>query len=172
MADTSKAPPIGPDLTEAVTQLGLLRRQMKELESQELTLRARVLAQITHWPRHAFPVKVGQFEVRLSYRKGRVDSNQAADILTQARLMPEVPRVACVRADAEIEALGRAIASLAMPEKTRHLLTQHFQEAIDFCPDISFELLSGFHERARLTTDQYQACFRDGQSVLPVLTVR
>jgi truncated hemoglobin YjbI len=172
VADRPEGFAITPELADAVIQLGLLRRQMKELESQDLKLRECVLSQIVQWPRAVFPVKVGQFEVRLSDRRGRIDVDHAIDILTQARLMPEVPRVLCLRAADELEALGRALVSLAMPEETRSFLMRHFQAATDSCPDLSVELLSAFYERARLTKDQYRACFKDGQSVVPVLTVR
>ena len=165
-------PPVSAELAQAVTRLGYLRQQLKELETEEALLRQRIIDEVGHWPSDAFPVKVGRFEVRLSYRKGRVDAAAAEAVLKAQRLMSEIPLTAHIADIPAMDELGRGLASLPMPDDTRSALIVRYQTAVDWIPDMSADTIGALYERARLTPEQYQRCFKDGKATTLSLAVR
>ena len=172
MGEEAHLPHISAELAQAVTRLGYLRRQLKELETEESLLRDRILSEISSWPRTSFPMKVGNFEVRLGERKGRVDPQGAYQVLLTQRLLSEVPMEPGIEDVAQVEALGHGLARLTMPEVTRSQLVQLYQGAIKWHPQVSQEILAAFQDQARLTVEQYRACFKDSKPVVVTLTVR
>ncbi len=172
MGNERPEPRVTAELAQAVTRLGYLRRQLKELETEESLLRDRILSEISLWPHRSFPMKVGTFEVRLGERKGRVDAQAAYQVLSGQRLLAEVPTQPDIEDVAQLDALGHGLARLTMPEVTRSQLVQLYQGAIKWQPQISQEMLATFQDQARLTLDQYRACFKDGKPIIVTLTVR
>lgn len=168
----SQGPTITPELAQAVTRLGHLRRQLKQLETEEVLLRDRIVAEIGDWPKRLFPIKIGAFEVRLAERHGRMDLAETIKVLQAQHLLPQVPRLPQVRDAEAVERLGRELARLAMPEESRQQIISTYQAAIDFVPDVTPEWLVEQARSSRLTPEQYRACFKDQKPVVPMLTVR
>lgn len=163
---------ITPELAQAVTQLGHIRRQLKQLEMEETLLREEILGTIGDWPRTVFPLRVGSFEVRLGERKGRLDAEKAYQILSERHLLHDVPHAPRLKDGEALQALGRSLTGLSMPESTRKELVGLYQEAIDYQPQISLDVLTSLRSDARLTPEQYGACFKDGRPVIQTLLVR
>lgn len=159
-------------LAEAVTRLGHLRRQLKDLETEEGMLRDQILAAVESWPREAFPLRVGAFEVRLGERKGRIDDDATWAMLESERLRSDVPEIPKVKDPERVEDLRRSLVRLDMPSETREVLVTQYKAAIVWDPTLSFELLTRFRDEARLTPDQYARCFKDGKPTVTTLTVR
>lgn len=171
MADHG-VPRITPELAQAVNRLGYLRRQLKDLETEETLLRERILSEVASWPPEWLPAKVGSFEVRLGQRKGRIDAKAALELLTTAKLLSEVPSEPAIRSTESVQALGHGLARLAMPEETRNQLVDGYRTAIEWHPVITQDILSSLLDRSRISAPQYRACFKDGQPIIPMLTVR
>ena len=172
MAEGARPGRISGELAQAVTRLGFLRRQIKELETEESLLRDRILAEISEWPRSSFPMAVGNFEVRLGDRKGRINPVAAYEVLSHERLLAELPSEPGIQNAGEVDSLGRGLAGLPMPEDTRSQLIARYKGAIEWHPLISPEALAAWHQQARLTPEQYRACFKDGKPTQVILTVR
>lgn len=172
MDDKGRMPTVTPELAQAVTRLGHLRRQIRDLETEENLLREEILAVVERWPREAFPLRVGAFEVRLGERKGRIDAEASRQVLETEHLLAEIPRHPVIVDDEAVEGFGRALIRLDMPENTRQALVQAYQAAIQWPPNISHEALARFAEHARLTPDEYRACFKEGKPTVTTLTVR
>lgn len=172
MAEGQNLPHITAELAQAVTRLGYLRRQLKELETEEALLRDRILSEVEDWPREVFPVKVGSFDVRLAERKGRIDAAAAYQLLSQERLLAEMPSEPSITDAGELEALGRGIAGCPMPAATRSQLIGQYKKAVDWAPSISHDSLLNLYQKARLAPEQYRRCFKEGKSSVVSLTVR
>jgi len=165
-------PVITPELAEAVTRLGHLRRQLKDLETEETLLREQILAVLDHWPKSTFPLRVGAFEVRLGERKGRIDTSSCLNLLETQHLLPEIPVEPVIVNPHDVDQLGRSLVRLAMPDQTREQLVQTYKAAIDFKPVISHDVLEDLYDRARLSPEEYRSCFKDGKVSVVTLTVR
>lgn len=172
MVEKSGMPAVTPELAQAVTRLGHLRRQLKDLETEENLLREQILAVVETWPRDAFPLRVGAFEVRLGERKGRIDTAACYHILEAGRLLAEIPMAPVIREGAMLDQWRRALMRLDMPEATREALVQAYKAAIDWQPAISHELLAQWMQEARLSPEEYRACFKEGKPTVTMLTVR
>lgn len=172
MPDQLGSPQITPELAQAVTRLGHLRRQLKDLETEESLLRERIIAEISTWPRGEFPLKMGQFEVRLAERKGRIEPVTALSVLQNERLMHQVPLKPSIKDADQIDSLGRDLTQLMMPDETRGRLIESYKASIDWQPLISPEVVTSLYNQARLTPNQYKACFKEQKPVVLVLTVR
>ncbi len=165
-------PRVTAELAQAVNRLGYLRRQLKELETEESLLRDSILSEIQDWPRDSFPVKVGSFEVRLGQRQGRLKTAVAMSLLADDHLLAELPLEPAIRDAAHIDKLGQALSRLAMPDATRSLLVDHYKASVEWRPVITQETLKELADRARITPEQYRSCFKDGQPVALTLVVR
>ncbi len=163
---------VSPELAQAVTRLGHLRRQLKELETEETLLRDEIVSIIGDWPKERFPLRVGSFEVRLAERRGRLDVSASRTILDEQGLMASLPTEPVVQDVEALRHLGRSMTSLAMPDASRAELVQRYQRAIGWQPVLAVESISTLYEEARLSRDLYLACFKDGKPVVPTLTVR
>lgn len=165
-------PSISPELARAVSRLGSIRRQIKELEAEETLVREEVLSQISDWPRETFPVRIGAHEVRVSDRRGRVDVAKARVVLEEHELMRHLPYDPVV-ADAEsVVALRRLMAHQAMPEETRALLLESYRKAIQDVPEINAEVLGRLTDEALLDEADYRLCFKDKKPSVMVVVIR
>lgn len=172
MGEMSRNLQVTPELAQAVTRLGHLRRQLKELETEETLLREEILSQVGDWPKEAFPLRVGAFEVRLAERKGRIDAALSYQLLADEHLLAEVPFEPAITDPAQVDRLRRLLVRLSMPEDTRDQLVQIYKAAIDWHPAISHDVLAKLYDEAQLTMDQYRQCFKDGKPIVTALTVR
>lgn len=172
MGSNDDAVRISPELAQAVTRLGHLRRQLKELETEETLLRDEIVSVIGDWPKERFPIRVGSFEVRLAERRGRLDVSACRAILDQEGLTASLPTEPVVQDLEALRRLGRSMTSLPMPDTSRVELVQGYQRAIGWQPVIAVESVTTLFEEARLARDKYLACFKDGKPVVPTLTVR
>ncbi len=172
MSRKETMPQVTPELAQAVTQLGHLRRQIRDLETEENLLREQILGVVERWPREAFPLRVGAFEVRLGERKGRIDQVASLTILERERLLSEIPLEPVIISEDGVDHLRRALVKLDMPPETREALVQAYKAAIEWKPEISHEVLGRLSDEARLTPDEYRACFKEGRPTVTTLTVR
>lgn len=172
MGSDQDAVRVSPELARAVTRLGHLRRQLKELETEETLLRDEIISIIGDWPKEKFPLRVGAFEVRLAERRGRLDVNACRTILDQEGLTASLPTEPLVQDVEAVRRLGRSLTSLPMPDASRAELVQGYRRAIGWQPVIAVESVATLFEEARLSRDQYLACFKDMKPVVPTLTVR
>ena len=172
MDSSSAHPTITPELAQAVTRLGHLRRQLKDLETEESLLRDEILGIVQDWSRNAFPLRIGTFEVRLGERRGRIDRDMAKKILEEAHVLLEVPFEPVILSSNKADELRRALVRMTMPENTRQSLVNTYQSAIDWQPALSHEALLDLYHRARLQPQDYCACFKEGKPTVITLTVR
>ncbi|NMP21331.1 hypothetical protein [Sulfobacillus harzensis] len=172
MGVNAEMPAITPELAQAVTRLGHIRRQMRDLETEEALLREEILSVVEYWPRDVFPLRVGAFEVRVGERKGRIDLTQCLSIMEREHLLAEVPREPVIVSHDGADELRRALTRLDMPESTREALVQAYKAAIDWKPDVSFDVLTRLADEARLSPEEYKSCFKEGKPTVTVLTVR
>lgn len=163
---------VTPELAQAVTRLGHLRRQLKELETEEALLREQILSVIEPWPREAFPLRVGAFEVRLGERKGRIDATRCYQILQEEHLIGEIPMEPVIVEAGLVDQLRRALVRSDMPEATREALIQTYQAAIEWKPLLSYDVVTKLHDEARLSPREYRQCFKEGKPMVTTLTVR
>ncbi|MCY0897422.1 MAG: hypothetical protein OWU33_00565 [Firmicutes bacterium] len=159
-------------LASAVTRLGHLRQEIKNLETEEQVLREQILEATDGWPRDAFPVRVGAFELRIGERRGRIDGETALAVLEGERLTQALPHLPVIRDAHEVEALRRALARLAMPSDTRSELLRLMKAAIEWQPTLSYEALTALREDGRLDDRHYRLCFKDEKPVIRLVTVR
>ncbi len=172
MGEGFRTPAISPELAQAVTQLGHVRRQLKDLETEEALLREQILAVVEHWPKEAFPLRVGAFEVRLGERKGRIDVAACYQVLEEERLLAEMPVEPVILDVSQVDQLRRALVRLDMPDATREQLIRSYKAAVDWQPILSHEVLAKLHQEAQLSPEEYRACFKDGKPTVTMLTVR
>lgn len=172
MKESGAKPKVTLELIQLVNRMGHIRREMKELETEESVLRDQILAVLSTWPRDIFPIRMGHFEVRLGERRGRVDVIEAAEVLRQHHLEENLPQEATVRSERTITFLSCQIRELPMPEETRTKLGEAYEAAIDWHPLISNDILMAFHENLQLSDDEYKSCFKDGKPITWTLAVR
>ncbi len=161
-----------PQMAQAIIRLATVRAQMRQLESEEQTLRQSVLEALASWPDSAYPIRVGHYEVRLTRRAGRVDYEAAAGVLDGKNLLESAPVEPIIKDPQACVALRRAVTELAMPKASRKVLSEQYFEALAFRPVIHGDWLKALCENEALDLLSYAECFKDGKPVLPVLVVR
>jgi len=165
-------PPVTPALAQAVTRLGYLRRQLRELEAEEMILREEILNAFADWPKEAFPLRIGPFEVRIQERVGRIDRERALHVLRERNLGDEIPFQPVVQEVEGVVDLVEAIDHEPMPEMSRVRLQRAYQKAIGWEPAITAEWVTELWQSAKCDVDTYRACFKDGRPVTSILQVR
>lgn len=165
-------PTVTLDLQETVNRIGHLRRQLKVLESEEALLRDQILIRLKDWPEEIFPLRIGEFEVRLGERKARLDPALAETILRQASLLEELPKDPQVQNAEAYTRFVEALSSLDMPTVTRRQLTSALGQAITVRAHVSQGAIDDLRHSGRLSEEEYRACFKDGRPTITTLTVR
>lgn len=164
-------PEMSPEVKAAVQRLRVIRRELKALETEEALLRDLILSTVGKWPPDAFPIRVGEVELSLQSRPGRVDVAAALRVLEEAGLVAAVPTRLAVNEDAaarfhdDLKALGLSPTKL---ERVRSL----YQKVVRSEPDPTPAFLATEASAGHLRPDQYRACFQKGRPQIPVVTVR
>lgn len=167
-----ESPSLSPETARAIMRLAALRREIRQLETEEQRLRQEVTVQLMPWPGSAFPLSVGTCEVRLTRRKGRVDYEAAVGVLNARNLLQGAPEEAAVSDQQACRALRQGIAELPMPPLTQIVLEGHCRQAIAWRPVIAAEWLESLCGNQALDNEAYARCFKDQKPVVPVLVVR
>ena len=165
-------PIIGNDLATAINRLGSIRRQLKELETEESVLRNEIMTALVEWPLKWFPVRVGAYEVRKQIRSGKVDQEQAAKILLDKGLLAQVASVPVIQDNDRIYLLRADLSSVEMPRQSRGTLIADYDAAVGERPVIGGEDIQSFYQAGQLTTEEWRECFKDGKPLIEVLMVR
>jgi hypothetical protein len=163
---------IGSHMAQIILRLATIRRELKELESEEREIRDSLLSELKDWPEDGFPIRVGEVELRISRRSGRIDPEEALHILESRELLDRVPTEAVISDQQAVLSLRVAISRLSMPSDTQQQLSANFQEAIKFRPALRNDWLGGLYKNDWLDRDSYARCFKERKPVVPVLVVR
>ncbi|PSR33743.1 MAG: hypothetical protein C7B46_09080 [Sulfobacillus benefaciens] len=165
-------PIIGNDLATAINRLGGIRRQLKELETEESVLRNQIMAALAEWPSKWFPIRVGGYEVRRQIRGGKVDPEQAAKILLDKGLLSQVASVPVIQDNDSIYLLRADLSRVEMPRQSRSALIADYDAAVGERPMIKGDDIQSFYQAGQLTVDEWRECFKDGKPLIEVLMVR
>jgi predicted metal-dependent TIM-barrel fold hydrolase len=164
-------PEMSPEVKAAVQRLRVIRRELKALETEEALLRDLILASIGHWPADVFPVRVGEVEVALQARPGRVDMAAALKILEEAGRLAAVPARLVLNAEAAGQ-FDEQVQALGLPATKLRRLRALYQEVVREEPDPTPAFLADEASAGRLRPEQYRACFQKSRPQIPVVIVR
>ncbi len=167
-----EGPVIERDLAETINRLGSIRRQLKDLETEEALLRNQVVAALAGWPAKWFPIRVGGYEIRRQQRAGKLDVDQAVKILLDKGLLALLESTPVIIGTQEVYALRVDLASQMMPPETRSVLLQDYEAAIGERPVIAVGDIEALHQQGKLTEDEWKGCFKDAKPFIEMLTVR
>ncbi|WP_053960163.1 hypothetical protein [Sulfobacillus thermosulfidooxidans] len=163
---------VSANMAQVIVRLATIRREIRQLETEEHVIRQELLKTVQDWPPHAFPIRVGEVELRLQQRSGRIDYEEALHILDSQGLLNQAPAEGIVSDQDALIALRVAISELSMPQDTQQQLSSFFQQAIQFRPTLSTEWLAHLFQSQALDEASYARCFKDQKPVVPVLVVR
>ncbi len=163
---------VSPHMAQIILHLKTIRREIRDLETEEQVIRQELLHDLEDWPPESFPVRVGAVELRVQHRQGRLDYEQALQVLGNQGLLGEANAEGTVRNQEALAALRIAISQLSMPKATRQQLTGHFEQAVQFRPAVGTEWLQMLYKNHVLDDEMYGRCFKDQKPVVPVLVVR
>lgn len=172
MAERGNSSSMPTELVEAVSRLAAIRRHLKDLEMEESILRDEIIAGLSRLNDPRFPLRLGDHEVRLGGRAGRVNETAAMEQLNRAGLSDQV-ETAVEIGDAETaRQFPLQVRALSMPKATRTALMTWFDTAIALRPHPTSEQLERWRSAALLDDEAYRRCFKDLKPWIPILTVR
>lgn len=168
----TSVPEISENLRQAIVRLGNIRCQLKDLETEEALIRDQILNHIQEWPQSWFPLRVTPFELNRQRRPGRVESEQARNILRNEGVLDRVPMERVIRDQAALADFDRKLSCLKMPSATRAQLAAQLSLSIGEVPQITPKILGELYDVKLLDGEAYFGCFRDGKPFTTVLVVR
>ncbi|SMC04427.1 hypothetical protein SAMN00768000_1649 [Sulfobacillus thermosulfidooxidans DSM 9293] len=163
---------VSANMAQVIVRLATIRREIRQLETEEHVIRQELLKTLQDWPPNAFPIRVGEVELRLQQRNGRIDYEEALQVLDDHGLLDQAASEAVVSDQEALVALRIAISELSMPQDTQQQLSSVFQKAVQFRPALSAEWLERLFKSQALDEASYARCFKDQKPVVPVLVVR
>lgn len=165
-------PSVSPELAAIISRLGQIRRQVKDLETEDSALRDAVLKAIVAWPQEWFPMRVAGYTLSRQERSGRLDPDAAWDCLQNLGLGTLVPQgPALANEDAALRFPDR-LAGLGLSPGQVAMVLEAYGAVIQMVPQPSPELIRRWLDEGRLTEHDYRQCFKDGRPTITVLTVR
>jgi len=164
-------PELSAEVKAAVHRLRVIRRELKALETEEALLRDLILATVGHWPPDAFPVRVGDVELSLQRRPGRVDVDSALRVLGEAGLAGEAPRRLVLNPDAAAR-FEEELGAIGLPPGKQARIRALYADVVRAAPDPTPAFLAQAAAAGRLGPAAYRACFLHQRPTIPVVTVR
>lgn len=160
-------------IVQAVDRIYQIRQEIHRLELEEAVLREAVITALAGASDEDFPLRMGLHDVRLQQRAGRVDQASAIQVLAARGLdqeLPQVPEILDPNALRQFE--EDVVSRIPMSQRSRTHLTAGFKQAVGYRSRVDVETLRGWRSAARISEDEYRACFHDRKSEIFALTIR
>jgi hypothetical protein len=165
-------PAVSEELGRCIVRLSKVRAEIRALETEEQLLRDALARSVGAWPDSWFPIRAEDRELRRHGRVGTIDAEAALQALTAAGLRDQVPTVMRV-ADAEAaREFPSRLLDLGIGRRTADKVAALFSTVVQPVPDVTAAWLEERRAAKAVDEDTYRACFRRGQPVVWVWTVR
>lgn len=165
-------PAVSEELGRCILRLSKVRAELRALETEEQLLRDALARAVGAWPDSWFPVRAQDHELRRHGRAGTVDAEAASKALTAAGVMDQVPTVMRI-ADADVaREFPARLLELGIGRRTADKVASLYSAAVQPVPEVTAAWLEERHAAKVVDEGTYRACFRRGQPVVWVWTVR
>ena len=159
-------------IVQAVDRIYRIRNEIRQLEMEETVLRDAVLSALEEVDESAFPLRLGNHDVRVQFRSGRIDEDSAVSVLTAAGLESELVKTGEIVGTEQLLQLEESLRTATMPAKSRDALQSAYRSAIRYRMRVDLDRLKALRTGGMIDEESYQGCFRDRKSVVRALSIR
>ncbi len=159
-------------VVQAVDRIFRIRHEISQLEMEEMELRDSVLSALDGVRGTDFPLRIGEHDVRVQVRSGRIDDQRAIERMSQLGLADRLPMRSEILDPAALADFEHDLATVAMSTRSRSRLQEAYKAAVGHRAHVDMATLQLWREQRMISDADYQACFRAGKSAIFVLIVR